>query len=85
MAHNVCCNSYCVYNVTCIYHTTAPILGVNYVNVLACCFLGPLFTDWALGCIGSPVFQSSVEWARGGGGVSCFILLANRVMFLKSK
>ena len=37
--------------------------GVKYVTVLACCFLGLLFTDWApgcyvhCGCIGSPVFS----------------------------
>jgi len=32
MAHNLCCDSYHVYNVTYIYNTIVPILGVKYVT-----------------------------------------------------
>jgi len=41
-------------------------------RVLACYFLGPLFTDWVpgyyvrCGCIGSPVFSFPMD---GGGGL----------------
>jgi len=68
MAHNVCCDSYHVYKVTYIYYTVVPILGGSSMwRVLACYFLGPLFTDWApgyvrCGCVGSPVFL--VFWWR---------------------
>ena len=59
MAHNVCCDSYCVYNMTYLLHYCTYI-GVKYVTCAN--FLGPLFTDWTsgcyvrCGCIGSPAF-----------------------------
>jgi len=46
----------------CISYTIVPKLGSSLCRVLACYFLGPLFTDWApgcyvrCGCIGSPAF-----------------------------
>jgi len=45
MAHNVCCDSYQIYNVTYICYTIVPVLGGQVCDVLACCFQGPLFTD----------------------------------------
>ena len=45
--------------------------------MIACYFLGPLFTDWAPGCyvrcacIGSPVFSFPVD---GSGGVCPLVL-----------
>jgi len=87
MAHNVCCNSYRVYNVTCIYHTTVPILGVNYVTGLACCFLGPLFTDWAsgyyvrCGCIGSPVFSFPFYVGVWAGSFHLFFVVCYCFLF----
>ena len=50
-----------MYNMTYLLHYCT-FTGVKYVTVLACYFLGPLFTDWApgcyarCGCIGSPAF-----------------------------
>jgi len=56
MAHNLCCDSYHVHNMTYLLNYC------NYIRVkcVTCYFLGPLFTDWAsgcyvhFGCIGSP-------------------------------
>ena len=59
MAHNVCCDSYHIYNVTYIYYTIVLYWG-QVCDVRN--FLGPLLTDWASGCyircgrIGSPAF-----------------------------
>jgi len=38
MAHNVCCDSYRVYNVTYIYYTIVPILEVKYVTCVSVLF-----------------------------------------------
>ena len=49
--------------------------------MLACYFLGPLFTDWApvcyvrSGCIGSPVFSFPVE-----GGWFCPLVLCSLLL-----
>jgi len=40
MAHNVCCDSYRVYNVTYICYTIVPILGVKYVTCVSVPFPG---------------------------------------------
>ena len=45
MAHNVCCDSYRVHNVSYIYYTIVIILG-SLRDV--CYFLWPLFTDWVV-------------------------------------
>ena len=51
--------------------------------MLACYFLGPLFTDWApgcyvrCGCIGSPVFSFLVD----GGGVCPLVLCSMLLLF----
>ena len=47
-------------------------LLISITLLLACYFLGPLFTDWAsgcyvrCGCIGSPVFSFPVDGVGGG-------------------
>ena len=43
MAHNMCCDSYHVYNVTYIYNTIVPILGVKYVTCVSVLFPGTHF------------------------------------------
>ena len=42
----VICTMYITWH---IYYTIVPILGSSMWRVLACYFLGPLFTDWAPG------------------------------------
>jgi hypothetical protein len=71
MAHNVCCDSYHVHNVTYIYYTIVYLYwGSSTWRVLACCFLGPLFTDWAPGLL-CPLwlywFSCFVVFRRLGG------------------
>jgi len=45
--------------------------GASIWRVLSCCFVGPLFSEWApgcyvrYGCIGSPVFSFPVDGGRG--------------------
>jgi len=40
MPQNVCCDLYHVYNVTYIYYTVVPILGVKYVMCVSVLFPG---------------------------------------------
>ena len=66
MAHNVCCDSYHVYNVTYLLQNCTHI-GVKYVTCVSVLFPETVFTDWApgcyvrCGCIGSPVFSFPVN------------------------
>ena len=41
MVHSVCCDSYRVYNVTCVYYSIVPILGVKYVKCVSVTYLTP--------------------------------------------
>ena len=40
MAHNVCCDSYRVYNITRIYYTIVHYIGVKYVMCVSMLFPG---------------------------------------------
>jgi len=68
-----------------LLHYCAYIGGSSMWRVLACYFLGPLFTDWApgcyvrCGCIGCPVFSFPVDGGRVGSVhlffVACYCFL----------